>query len=78
MDGGNQMPRKVKDGGFGFEAKGHDDDKEHWIHMEWRNRLKRYLICWIIGHDEVGVYSWISYCQRCSLAFEPSDKDEDQ
>lgn len=67
------MPRRVKDSGFSYL----DSDTGKEIAYYWRNRLKR-LLCWIIGHDEVGVYSWISYCQRCTLAFEPSEEGEEE
>lgn len=36
------------------------------------------LWCWIVGHDEVGVYSWISYCQRCNLTFDPTYEEDEE
>lgn len=40
---------------------------------KWINRLKRLFICQFIGHKEVGVYSWISYCYRCNYSWNPSE-----
>lgn len=56
--------RRVKNSS-GFEHRGADIIKF---------RIKR-IWCWIVGHEEVGVYSWISYCQRCYLGFDPSEGD---
>ena len=39
------------------------------------SRLKRPL-CILLGHDEVGVYSWISYCERCQRSFNPIPDDQ--
>lgn len=43
---------------------------EHNSHTRLVNRIKR-ILCRIIGHQEEGVYSWISYCRRCLLCWTP-------
>ena len=43
---------------------------DHRGYSVWMHRIQQ-PICWLIGHDEAGVYSWISYCSRCYTAFDP-------
>lgn len=62
-------PRRVKNSsGFVHRSRG----TKAWF----KDHIVR-IWCWIVGHDEVGVYSWISYCQRCSLTFDPTNGDDD-
>lgn len=61
-------PRRVKNRG-GYESR---QTKKRRI----RDFFYR-LVCLIIGHDEVGVYSWISYCERCYCCFDPTEEEND-
>lgn len=59
-------PRRVKNSS-GFEIRRKNKRRIHDAIMR--------VWCLIVGHEEVGVYSWVSHCERCFLTFDPTDSD---
>ena len=48
-------------------------DKDTFPEDRLIHKLKKFFICKLIGHNEMGVYSTLVYCQRCFHTYDPSD-----